>query len=251
MWLRDGEYSALVSHQGGSVNLYQHRDRTILGPARMVEVADELKVRGETHWCLPQFGTDRRKGLQARQPQHGFLRETPLELFSHAEAFVKFDKKSCMDPYDREKRLHIETGVEVRGKGLIMSLFVWNKMDVPYPVLPALHPYFSVPMGGATLRLGDEEFSHREVPSKARIISGLGPYAKLSVLLHGVGLVEMVCSPACTNVAVWSDNPREYVCIEPVFGTVGSYGEEPPEGLWLEPGQMEKWKVSFHFMPAL
>ena len=249
MWLRDGEYSAQASHQGGGINLYQHRGRFILGPARVVEVERELKVRGGTHWCLPQFGPDQRVGTVDRQPRHGFLREMPLHLFASGEAFAKFEGKACVDPYDHDRHLRIETEVEVLGRGLNLSLCVWNRMEKAYPILPALHPFFAVPMGGSTLRLGSEEISHKEVPSKARIISKLE--GKLGILLHGVGFVEIRCSPTPTNVAVWSDNPKQYVCIEPLFASDGSYGKEAPEGLWLKPGEMQKWAVNFHFKPAL
>src|SRR3989344_3814227 len=190
MWLTGGSNRVLVSPQGGSVLLWQHRERFILGPARTVKVGGELKLRGETHWCYPNFGSVGAEKYQL--PKHGWLRDTVLATRAHGTVHAHFARLPGFD-----LPVEVITSID-QDDTLRASLSVTNRGEERVPILPALHPYFATPEDGL--------------------------------------------------VVVGSDRPECYVCVEPVFGKPGTFGD--PDGRWLEQDETAECDAVFHFTPA-
>jgi len=243
MWLRNGDFSALVSPQGGSVLLWQYKGRRLLGPARMVEIDGELKKRGETHWCYPNFGSVR-EGVTPHFPQHGYLRNAILRAERRSEAHASF---VAIIPAVSPTAKRIWTEVRLQGSALDMELRVAEgRVHGPekIPVLPALHPYFAVPPDGIAIT----SHSKGEVllSSDFTVEPKVVPAVPLTLDLRGLGLVTM--DSDAENIVLWSDNNKSYICVEPVFGQPGSYGSA--KGRWVKRGSMVTCRVIFTFQPA-
>ena len=140
MWLKNGDHSALVSPQGGSILQWQWREHMILGPTRMVRVGGELKSRGESHWCYPNFGTPPPEWRTLGK--HGPFRKTLLEPhFGGTHQSANFIGSGGHG--SAGKKVDYNLGTE----GLIAKLSAWHSgMNAQRaPILPAFHPYFAVP----------------------------------------------------------------------------------------------------------
>lgn len=251
MWLKNGDHSALVSPQGGSILQWQYKEHMILGPTRMVRVDDELKARGESHWCYPNFGTAPPE-WQAVCPKHGPFRKILLE--PHLGETFQFAHFTHVPKHGHAgMRVDYNVGTE----GLIAKLTVdhLGPLAKRVPILPAFHPYFAVPqvpLMGLTVRIGDKELCFA---SSKGVCSGVSKEARVhergdnlvEVTIDAVTTVTLEPSDDCTHIVVWSDNPRSYVCVEPIFGMPGTFGK--PEGRYIDPGERIECTVRLDFGP--
>ncbi len=237
----------IVSPKGGSVLQWQWREHFILGPARKVLVGGEMKERGETHWCYPNFGPIREPKYASTFPQHGLLRSTVLETLSHNGMHARFYAPSPAWGQGLSISTFVLTGLSA---SVQMGLSVTNNSKQRLPVLPALHPYFQTPKEGLRVVVGGVCVAEilkglsRGISSPAWAIKRTGD---IFVELCGIGVVELRPSQDCTHIVIWSDAPDEYVCVEPVFGTPMSYGT--PGGRWLRPGRTINSWCAFDLSP--
>ena len=245
MQLKNGDHAVLVSPQGGSILQWQWREHFILGPTRTVRVGDQLKKRGITHWCWPNFGTIKEPKYVNTYPQHGFLWDTVLDIASRSGISAEF-KKPLIGPIVK---------ISVDADTVTAFLIHKNDSGERMPVLPALHPYFAVPKAGLSINVNDVLYESRKIPSNAHPADNMRiaipqEFRKnpAHVDLHGIGRVYLFTTENCSHVVIWSDKSSEYVCVEPIFGGApGSYGTE--NGAWLEPGETFKCAVGFHLEP--
>ncbi len=237
MWIRSGHHSVLASPQGGSVLQWQHKDYLILGPAQVNWVGGgALKKRGETHWCYPNFGTPPDHHLHVGK--HGWLRERLMRVVPPDDEKGDKAEFEFLGKHNQE----IRSKIEVDYSGLLMRLEVTTVEDAP--ILPALHPYFATPESGKFLVfIGEDRFEKDDFFSKAQVHEVKSRIVR--VWLDGVGHVQINTTRNCTHVVLWSDDVTKYFCVEPVFGTPGTFSM--PEGQRLGVG--EKWigEVGFQF----
>ena len=186
----------------------------------------------------PQYAASHRK--------HGWLRDSILETRSHGQVHAHF----VAPPPDFY--LPVAVSVCVDESALRASLSVTNRGEERVPILPALHPYFATPEDGLRVMMGNnivaQVFSDQEpwrVSDEARVLERTGD---VRVILCGVGTVDLRLPKSCTHMVVWSDRPDSYVCVEPVFGRPGTFGD--PDGRWLAPGETAECDVTFEFAPA-
>ncbi len=256
MWLKNGNHTVIATPMGGSILSWQWREHQILGPAGIVRAGDELKPRGETHWCLPNFGSVRPETGYADFPKHGLLRETTLEVMdivTSGSSSVRFEERGEMLGWSGWSAVQaIGVQVAVKDDGINATLRVeGEKRSERIPILPGLHPYFAVPAQGLAAEMNGKLIAFVKsgategVGKEARMLERTG---EVVVALDGVGHVHLDLPDDCTHIVLWSDKPAEYVCVEPVFGTPGTYGT--PEGRWLEPGKAIRCSVGFRFEPA-
>ena len=250
MRLGRGYHAVWTTPQGGSILQWQYREHTILGPPRVALVGGDLKDRGVSHWCFPNFGPVP-AGVLSDNQQHGWLRETVMDIhgFSHEDAQFR----TSPEDGDGDGDTDVQVSVSLTEDGVSTELFATNRGDQPMPVLPAYHPYFTVPAsGGLEVRMNAEVLAyvmpttriHKGIPHVARIISRTGV---VSVALFGIGEVILKLGGHCTHIVIWSDDPMSYVCVEPIFGTPGTFGTA--EGRWLKPGEQTFCQVGFEFRP--
>jgi len=248
MWLKNGDHSALVSPQGGSILQWQWREHMILGPTRMVRVGDELRARGESHWCYPNFGTP--PPTWATLGKHGPFRK--ILLHPHLGGTFQFANFTGDSRHGGErKKVSYKLGTE----GLIAKFSIDHsgKGMKRVPILPAFHPYFAVPRDGfwasmdhsCIARAVPKSGNYWNVSAQANIIERTGDVA---VELGGICRITLDLPDDCTHIVIWSDDPSSYVCVEPIFGKPGTFGK--PEGRWIDPGERIECNVRLDFEPS-
>lgn len=262
MFLNCDDHSLFVSYHGGSILQWQWKEHFILGPTRMERIGDEYKLRGESHWCFPNFGSAHVPLSQSGEllPKHGFLRQHTM---TPARPTRDFDTS-------RTRHAYLSTSIEVTPRFLWHSeiktthfaardpdshefkltscLTVQNitQRVISMPILPALHPYFNIKQG-ATALIGQREIHiSRGAVLGPLMIERQDP---ISVQLS-FGTVIMKPSDNCKWLVVWSDNPSSYICIEPVFcGKPGTFGTGEHE-TFLSQGKTVVCEVKFAFIPV-
>jgi|GEM_PF-3460052 len=262
MYLNCDDHSLFVSYQGGSILQWQWKDHFILGPTRMERVGDDHKLRGESHWCFPNFGSAHVPLSQSGEllPKHGFLRQHTM---TPARPTMDFARTSTRFAF-------LSTRIEVTPRFLWQSeiktthfaardpdshefkltscLTVQNITEsvISMPILPALHPYFSTKQG-ATILIGQREIhTGREAVFGPLVIERQDP---INIRLS-FGTVIMKPSDNCKWLVVWSDKPSSYICVEPIFcGKPGTFGTGEHE-TFLPEGKTVQCEIQFTFIPA-
>ena len=241
MLLVRGNNSVLVTSHGGSILQWQYREHFILGPTRMARVNGNIKYRGDSHWCYPNLGKVR-EGSEWPQDQHGFVRRSIFNTTTSSSHFAQFEiKNTC-----RNEQLLVDFAVRESGVSACLTAIGHNQQVLP--VLPALHPYFAVPKGGLVVSIAGKLIRNTDLPiGESQIIERNDKVVRVS--LCGIGAVELKLPSNCTHVVVWSDNPLQYVCVEPVFGCPKTYGTEG--GRTLRAGEVMQCWVDFEFQPEI
>ena len=205
-----------------------------------IQEVSENKFRGGAFWCIPNFD-------QLGYPfeiKHGEYRNTkcvtntlPHEKFLSAASGAGWGKLSTRVLWE-EKAMATVHQLEVRAHLQALT---------PLTTLrPGFHPYFKV-QGTFTLEIGGIKITSENMPVDKMIIVPVQKNASGSVVatlitsnLHITVAATMeedlLRSNACFSFAVWSDNPEEYLCVEPVYGT--AYGiDNLPTSFVLDRGQ--------------
>ena len=255
MFLDCDDHSIVVSYQGGSILQWQWKDHFILGPTRMERVGGDLKLRGETHWCFPNFGSANVPLCESGKllPKHGFLRQhimTPHKperrsafITTRIEPSTTFwwcseitvTHYAVRDPDSKEFKL--------RSSLAVTSIENVVKM----PILPALHPYFNIEKGVATISIGQRDIRSDSGKSLGPLVIERQDPIRVQL---SFGTVVMKPSDNCKWIVVWSDNPSSYICVEPVFcGKPGTFGTGEHE-TFLAENKTAKCEIEFTFIPA-
>lgn len=236
---KDRQYTALVSPQGGSILQWQYQDQFILGPPEVVKKEGELKLRGVTHPCYPNFGKPPEHKLHPGR--HGWLRDRlmrvkPAENEDGDRADFEYEggfAEKLITSWTQVDNGGLSTGIEV-------------EMNERTPVLYGLHPYFAKPAGGITVDVGEESFYTGSLTTGESQIIAIKRRV-IYVHLAGVGRVQMNLTPNFTHLVLWSDCLYQYLCVEPVCGEPGSYAME--HGVYIEAGAKFHAEVGFQFTP--
>lgn len=250
MRIRNGRSTAILSPQGGSILSWQWRDELILGPSRVVMVGDVMKDRGETHWCYPNYGSVP-EGVLRNNEKHGYLRSTLLDpvFFGQSSSRFKLSRQTSGD--------FSEVTVDVSLKDAVLknTLTVKNHGAERLPLLVANHPYFAVSHKGLQVMMGGQKIGQVNMGFGTHSALNISAEARVYqrtdnpvVCIAGVGDVHIMASENCTHFVVWSDSPREYVCVEPIFGKPKTYGTE--EGVGLDPRETFEASVEYIFEPT-
>lgn len=188
------------------------------------------KWRGGSHANLPVQGrvpTDNPIWAGVTLDQHGFLRngsdffrgETDTgtgRVFSFAH------EARNVYPWSLAAELELRTLANDDTEALTYGLTVTRGRncvsDRPMPFSIGLHPYFEVQPGGFELLIGDTK-----VMDKGECEENFPKFFPLEGSWSGVTFITgslhlSFIIRGADELIVWSDKPKKYVCIEPVFG---------------------------------
>jgi galactose mutarotase-like enzyme len=245
MLLAKGSHAAQVSPEGGLLSSWYYEKYPILYPATPRLADGQWKLRGGAFWTLPNFGPDKRK-VEHPYPQHGFLRTKMLSLApSHSKSEVHF-------AFHGGSEGEAQVGYELRNLTLDTSLTYRNTSVERIPLLVAYHPYFAVPPQGLLVMMQgvpDPCIAYTDQKGEARFPrAAIKRTGAVSIYLQGIGVVDLALEQSCTHILIWSDQQEKYLCVEPIFGTPGTFGHEE-QGEWLGAGKHARYTVGFRFTP--
>lgn len=227
----EGTY-AVVSSQGATVTEFFWNNCPIIYKQR--KVGD--KLRGGIPICFPFFGTphERFAGI----PKHGWLRNENLHSISISKSHIALlDIHEPTKTYPWRLICYIKISISQQN-GLKMKL-VAERLDdnrhLPAPVNPGFHPYFAN-YGNISAMIGGERVTN--FPENSEKIT-----ASDSIIIDsGTHLIQMGLGGDYNRsscLTIWSDNAKEYSCIEPVLTWPNLFGESKG-GKFLQIGQSLK-----------
>ena len=168
--------------------------------------------------------------LDYEMPQHGFLRNEQciIELLSNKNGFrLHFsdnEKTKLLYPFS----FSIDIEVEVRKNSLGFNIEISNFSLESMPFTFGLHPYFKledlrkVDLQGLSLECEDQKTSlkSRTIDQLNNLSHGIDFLTKTSKNVALVDLntskrVEVRSNPPMDLTVVWSDPPRNMICVEP------------------------------------
>lgn len=247
MFLNFNDHSVLVSCQGGSILQWQWKEHFLLGPARTERIRDQLRLRGESHWCFPNFGS---APEDVKLPKHGFLRTLVMDPAKVDDYYIDLFQRFGPEEFETWDG---EIGVVTRQADhddLVTTLRVKNTSEQRrgkgMPILPGMHPYFNTEHGGVIIVGGEEVQFDKRKPFGPLVVERRDPIC----VKFQFGSLYMRPSNNCGWLVLWSDKPASYFCVEPVFlGKPGTFATENHE-TYLGKGKTARCEVMFTFVPA-
>ncbi len=260
-----------VDSIGGNITSFQVDGDHIFFPQQALKENNELKIRGGSHICFPNFGSQKNP-QDFKVQKHGFLRERPVQISygsSMYAAYVKdnFCRIDGMDTDESYKFIlsHYEYNANERdfpkffpfSFSLDSTLFFLEKgfaqvikishsgnKDVArksIPINPAFHPYINTRMSRVAIdglekeRIGfwnDSSVDGLSYPM-ASPITIIREKMDRKIKMQFGGLFAEVPD---ARIVLWRNyNNSPYFCIEPVAGNSHKFGTE--YGHFLRPDQ--------------
>ena len=211
---KDKKY-AIISSLGGTVTEFVWEGNNIIYPERKIGE----KSRGGIPICFPYFGMPHERfGTQ----KHGWLRNEELKLDCKTDnQIVLRGENEPTEKYPWRLRYCIKLLVGL--SGLKQSLTVKRLDDgkiLSAPINPGFHPYFAN-HGNISVMINGERITNfpensEKIAASDSIIIDSGKY--LIQMELGGNYNEKSC------ITLWSDNCREYSCIEPVLTWPNLFG---------------------------
>lgn len=174
------------------------------------------KNRGGIPVCAPIFGPGDTVGLS----QHGFARNCMWAVDDQNESQVKLSLDNPQSQVESVPPVYagcgMELTIELLENGLRQTLAIRNIGVEPFRINPAFHPYFPITSGGhaegAAVIIDDHvyQFTSEELAATQKIDS----IKSVAVLKSPQG-VWTVFGEGLPLFAVWSESPRDFICIEP------------------------------------
>ena len=228
---------------GASLTRWQIGERDILFPlSQVVNHQSQHEIRGLSHPCLPWFGD--KFGVR-----HGLLRNYvfPMPTTSADGFLVSFNSSKFRGSSTFRWMFDGVVSARVSGNKLSYSMFIRNPFEYPknedrgnMPVQFAWHPYLLC-TDNSKLHIGSEVIPVSDwKPGESVEFTPTGDVAHMT--LGGKETIELRMHPGFASsggkVVIWSNNPQQYICMEPVTHTVD-----------LELGQSASVTFTLKFIP--
>lgn len=196
------------------------------------------KVRGDNHVCCPNFGTapfrlaDYAHVSPEELPQHGLMRlpergELLTDNFT-AEQGAHLISRT----FERPWRHSVQVSVRFSPDHLFHQLSVWRERDVDglMPVSLGFHPYFATNDEDFTVYVdnasgrecGIDTFPHNEAQRRTGKVARIEFTSGRTVIIKSHESYDAFC--------IWTDDIRQYICVEPILGGFGCYKMLEPGG---------------------
>ena len=223
--LRYDDRKAIVDTKGAYLTNYSDELGDIIYPKRSItNEAGELKTRGGSHVCMPNFGPGGTSGLD----QHGYGRTSDWNILESSDASVAFGLEGQGDYAAMAARLRYC----LSDSGLEMNLTLTNNGSSVLEAGPAFHPYFVT---------GD----HLVIDGEA---ADMGQYSEMVLseespekIVNTNHRTIILKSAAMPYWAQWSDRMANYFCIEPSFGGFTFVPENHRRLDVLQPGETKEY----------
>ena len=222
-------FALFSPEEGGSLLRWKYRGVDILSPDHTAIVGNESKKRGGMPLCFPFGTTDPRYDL----PKHGLLRHTPASVTRIDGVIIA--SPNLFGPR-KASWCRVETRMrsEPNGLSFVLSVLLLDEPLEPIYANAGLHPYFRLPEGRMRVTIAGK--SKEDEPAAKHVYQNLPDaetfdnHGRAEVVIPGLGTVTMTTignawkRAARPRFVLWTDNVREYACVEPVLGMGSDYG---------------------------
>jgi galactose mutarotase-like enzyme len=235
--VKNGNADAAMAAFGGIVATFSVNDNEIFYPWW----ATEKKSRGGCPLCAPWFGKSPRG-----EKNHGHLRDLTASNVSATELKVESKFNGPQNDLYPWKLLYTTTAMLDSDGALKIGLEIGRMNDgIPgaAPVLPGFHPYFTCKDADkVNVIIAGKNYSGFHVDSKMfpvqePVILVEMPDKSIEMKLEGAFLKSKSC------VVLWTDSPREYVCVEPILEDETLF--DTPAGHYLHENEKINLAVTF------
>ena len=224
---------------GGRLLSWTVNGRDVIYPFRETE---DGKERGGIFYCLPFFGPSP-KGME-NIPQHGWMRHEKMKLESATVddgttilTFYGSNKKSKQYPWLLE--YFIRYTLKKTGVRIYLDIQRVDERTDYAPVNVAGHPYMAISEEGV-FPFGDGE---RAITfSDEAYFINTQPF-----VVNTPGAKIQMSSQGCQKICLWSHDPSQSACIEPVLALPEEFGTD--RGFYLAPGEAVSMSMELTIMP--
>lgn len=202
----------------------------------------EVNVKGGVPILFPNAGpihdeikTDELKNLK----QHGFVREFKWnyqkEENGFSEVLTSNPKTKEIFPYDF--KLSIKANFD--NNSFIIKQEVENTdKEKILPISSGFHPYFKVSSRekkniNFNFQGGEKIKEKTEIWANGEVVSVENPNVPFTVDIPGLGELHFEISKEYKRILVWSQEGKDFVCIEPVMRDKGGIVSDPEK---IQPG---------------
>lgn len=225
--LNCGDFVLKVDTKGAYITEFNVGEKQIIYPKKTLKMGDKFKERGGCHICFPQFSNGGKQGLKT----HGFGRTVDWHIVYETNSLLKLKYESNIENWEG---LICILEYELEEKFLKIKLFVKNNSSKDMNISPAFHPYFKnykekeITINGEKIDLYDSSLSD------TKYIEGVK-----KVITDNYNLE--ISNKNLNIFAVWTDNPKEYICIEPTNNTNAFQRQEG----YIKIGKNEEYRFEF------
>lgn len=223
---------AVISDVGGTVVEWVCEGEKLIFPERKVGE----KSRGGIPICFPFFGPSPFEGI----PQHGWLRHQTLTVIEEDGNSIALVGKNDRLP-SFNWLLDYKISISIGPMGRLTIKLEAERLDdgefYALPINPGFHPYFisdpaKFAIAKCLARVGESVIS--DFPKQSMRIDFADPLLVKSG--RKTVLIELggdYTAESC--LTLWSDDPAQYFCLEPVLKYPATL-QDPDRGKFLKPG---------------
>ncbi len=230
--IKNNESMASINPLGAYLEEVKEGRENILFPFTLIpDAAGDVKKRGGSHVCLPNFGAP---GAFTDLSQHGYGRVKSWTVSEQEEDRLRLE----LDGEGRYKDLHSVLIYEIGSKELTTSLELINNGNENLEIAPGFHPYFPTPPAAETIVVNDEEL---------RLDSLSGTLYRDHVKRLTLGEREIRFETDYLHrFAIWTDQLGDYVCVEPTYA-INSFDKKPEDNYLLEPSESMRFSFTIYW----
>lgn len=233
------------SERGGIICGIKFQDREILFLDEKTFNNPESNVKGGVPILFPNAGPipdELKKDELKDLKQHGFVRNERWKSETTENGFVETlnssEETEKIFPY--KFKLTIKAEFDTDNSFTITQITENLEKDKEMPISSGFHPYFKVPddekknvkfnfPGGEII---EEKIKNWESDIKA--ISVENPNIPIEVDIPGLGILVFEISEEYKRIWVWSQEGKDFICIEPVMRDKGGIISNP---VIIKPGE--------------
>jgi len=253
----------VVPERGAIVSRLSVRGREVLYLDRATLDDASKNVRGGVPVLFPFAGRlpeDRFAPAGTTMKQHGFGRNLPWAVAdapapapaaARDEVTLELaasDVTRAQFPY--EFRFHYR--ICAKPRGVLLELAAHNLGDVPMPMAPGWHPYFTCAAAAkAAVRSDIDGFPHASLTDEREFDFGVPRPAGVAprIQIPDLGEVSLALSPALGHLQFWSLPGKPFLCFEPFCGPPGVINT--PGRDEVLPGGITSYSVWIELLPII
>ena len=249
----EGNEFSFCPERGGIITSLKFKGEEILFLDKNTFEDSKVNVKGGIPILFPNAGpipeeikTDKLKNLK----QHGFARDLKWNSekgFNNFKEILKSNEETKkVFPYDFDLSLVAKFNSD-NSFSIIQTIKNLEK-DKKMPISSGLHPYFRVSSlekknikfnfeGG---ELAEDEIKKWSAGKAIKAMSIKNPNKPLEVEIPGIGTLILNISKEYERIWIWSQENKDFICIEPIMRDKGGIILNPEK---IKPG--EEFKLSF------